>query len=162
MSARKRPQDSPAIWAKMQRLIVPEPMSGCWLWLGAVNNQGYPKAAASSSWRLGTRVALEVALGRTLGRWEFALHRCDVPSCVNPVHLYVGDSKQNSADMLRRDRQRIEQRRGVVMTRERASEARQLRANGWSLAALCAKYGMKSLGSMSLLLSGKRWRHGVS
>lgn len=35
----------------------------------------------------------------------FVLHKCDVPACMNPDHLYLGDQKANVHDMLVRKRQ---------------------------------------------------------
>ena len=32
------------------------------------------------------------------------LHRCDVPGCVNPDHLFVGTFKDNTQDMIRKGR----------------------------------------------------------
>lgn len=33
------------------------------------------------------------------------LHRCDVPACIRPDHLYVGDHARNMADRQERGRQ---------------------------------------------------------
>jgi hypothetical protein len=37
-------------------------------------------------------------------RGLFVLHRCDVPSCVNPSHLFVGAAKDNVRDCIKKGR----------------------------------------------------------
>lgn len=68
---------------------LPEPMSGCWLWMGKVEPSGYGRAWSRESPRrpvMAHRAVYEelrgpVPMGLTLD------HKCRVRSCVNPDHL---------------------------------------------------------------------------
>jgi hypothetical protein len=71
----------------------------CVLWTGALNSGGYPV-----TWKNGKTVYAhrEVAQAR---KGQVVLHPCDNPSCVNPSHLKLGTAKDNSADMVAKERQ---------------------------------------------------------
>lgn len=83
---------------------MPCPATGCWLWTGELNQDGYGvfKVHIGEGKRKNYK-AYRVALG-IFERGVYVLHRCDVRACVNPAHLYVGSHKQNMADMAARGR----------------------------------------------------------
>lgn len=60
--------------------VVPVPESGCWLWLGGVDADGYGHMNGN---RRAHRVSYERHVGG-IPRGMFVCHHCDVPSCVNP------------------------------------------------------------------------------
>jgi hypothetical protein len=70
---------------------TPEPNTGCWLWLGS-NKGAYPGFGNSYVNRemLGLR-----------SRRQHACHRCNQKMCVNPAHVYRGDSFTNMQDVVR-------------------------------------------------------------
>ena len=86
---------------------MPEPNSGCWLWVGAAADaHGY------GAWR-GAR-AHRVAWERSYGpipAGAYVCHRCDVRACVNPGHLFLGSPGDNVRDMVKKGRQRAPTRR---------------------------------------------------
>lgn len=83
--------------------VSPEPTTGCWLWTGHVQHQGYGRlwSADRQGMILATHVALAIA-GRPVPPRMMACHRCDVwgvgPACVNPDHLFVGSNQDNQID----------------------------------------------------------------
>jgi hypothetical protein len=88
---------------RLERNSIPEPNSGCTLWLGSSNKEGYGRIGVSGRSELATHAALRVA-GREVPRGMLACHTCDNPYCINPDHLYVGTHQDNMRDMVRKRR----------------------------------------------------------
>jgi hypothetical protein len=84
-------------------LYSPEPMSGCWLWLGRLKSNGYPLIGVKGKTLYAHRYSLAQKLG-ALPEETHVLHHCDVPSCVNPDHLYAGRNIDNVRDREKRAR----------------------------------------------------------
>jgi HNH endonuclease len=75
----------------------PEPMSGCWLWVGAAFNTGYGQLRVGAKTISAHRLAWELFRG-LIPDGLSVLHRCDVPACVNPDHLFIGTHNDNNQD----------------------------------------------------------------
>jgi len=84
------------------RSVVNE--NGCWIWQGPVAPNGYGYCGYGGQNVKVHRRMLEVKLGRRFARLEYACHTCDVRRCVNPEHLWLGTSKQNSFDSVSKRR----------------------------------------------------------
>ena len=73
----------------LQRLFEkcqPEPNSGCWLWIGALNRDGYSNFSFRGESTLGHRASYILFRGKIPKTKEID-HLCRVRCCVNPAHL---------------------------------------------------------------------------
>jgi HNH endonuclease len=75
--------------------IVPE--TGCWLWTGGWNNQGYGVLGSRNKKYLSHRVSYECRFGAIPDGLN-VLHKCDTPTCCNPDHLFLGTHAENMRD----------------------------------------------------------------
>lgn len=74
---------------------MPEPNSGCWLWLAGVNNKGYAQIPVGLSVSAPAhRVAYELYRG-PIPDGLFIDHLCRTRSCVNPWHLEPVTNREN-------------------------------------------------------------------
>lgn len=82
---------------------IPEPNTGCWLWLKGLSSDGYGKVKRNSKTVRAHRLSYELANG-AIPSTSLVLHSCDQPSCVNPEHLRIGTAQDNADDRRRRNR----------------------------------------------------------
>jgi len=87
--------------------IIPEPNSGCWLWMLADNGNGYGQMTYRQAHYLAHKFAYEAFREKVPTGLEIC-HKCDVRSCLNPDHMYVGTGKDNMRDAARRGRCRAQ------------------------------------------------------
>ena len=72
---------------RLERLSIPEPNSGCWLWTGFLHKSGYGRIAVSHSIsRFAHRVSYETFKCEIPDGLELD-HLCRVRCCINPDHL---------------------------------------------------------------------------
>lgn len=81
---------------------VPEPNTGCLLWLGHSFDR-YGVLRVRGKYMRAHRFAYERING-PIGAGLCVLHRCDTPMCVNPEHLFLGTQKDNMLDRERKGR----------------------------------------------------------
>jgi hypothetical protein len=132
-------KDRDRFWAKVERNCA----GGCWLWaaskLGSRYGQFVIQEAPGKQQHLyAHRVAWILARG-PIPAGAYICHSCDVPLCVNPDHLFVGDQFDNMQDASQKGRLSIPRKRTrtikpQVIERYLAGEATQRQ--------LAAEYGV--------------------
>lgn len=76
------PRIEPTVWDK----VVPEPNSGCWLFIGAQSKAGYGQIRRRGRTLYAHRLFFETFVGPIEAGLEID-HRCRLRCCVNPQHL---------------------------------------------------------------------------
>lgn len=98
---------SRACWPRVEdrfaEKVRVDPVTGCHIWTGALNNRGYGQVRVDGKTVLAHRVAWERKNG-PLPTGMNALHSCDTPPCVNEEHLHPGTLSDNSMEMVARGR----------------------------------------------------------
>lgn len=84
-------------------MFSPEPNSGCWLWIASGNTDGYGQIMIRNKTRSAHRVSWKLHYGK-LPLDSLVCHKCDVPCCVNPDHLFLGTYKDNIVDCIEKGR----------------------------------------------------------
>lgn len=83
--------------------ISPEPNSGCWLWDGCMDREGYGHFKIKGIQNRAHRVSYELFCD-SIEENKVICHKCDTPSCVNPEHLFKGTLKDNAQDRVKKKR----------------------------------------------------------
>lgn len=125
--------------------------SGCWLWSGPLQRTGYARVWFRGRLIMAHRLSWELING-PIPVGQFVLHRCDVRHCVNPAHLFLGSSRDNTQDMLRKDRG------GCVLNTKRVLEILERRKNGESIAGIARSFGVH-YHTVSRVIHGQQWKH---
>lgn len=93
-------------WSISRRLQSKSKLSkttGCILWTGAKTSAGYGMLRFNKKAYRTHRLSYIEAFGE-IKEGMHVLHRCDVPSCINPQHLFLGTHADNMRDMAAKGR----------------------------------------------------------
>lgn len=74
--------------------VMPEPMSGCWIWTGMRTNKGYARTTGQPYFMV-HRLSFESARGPIPEHLQLD-HLCRLRCCVNPTHLEAVTSRINT------------------------------------------------------------------
>lgn len=99
----------------------------CWLWVACICRRYGLFFVGNGKFSTAHRFSWELTHGQVPdGLW--VLHRCDVPTCVRPDHLFLGTNYDNTQDKVRKGRhQRGERTYNHKITETQARSIRESR-----------------------------------
>lgn len=145
---------------RFEEKFVPEPNTGCWLWIGSIAGKGYGAFWNGKYEVKAHRFSYELYVGpipKGSGHHgTCVLHRCDVRCCVNPDHLFLGSNQDNAEDRDKKGRNtKGETHPMSKLTEEQVLE---IRADGRTHEAIGADYGISDK-TVSSIKRRTRWKH---
>lgn len=87
----------------IERNSIPVTESGCWLWLRGRDECGYGHTWINGAPARAHRASYEAFVG-PIATGLCVCHKCDVPACVNPQHLFLASHRDNILDAVRKGR----------------------------------------------------------
>jgi len=139
---------------------MPEPNSGCWLWCGTLSNMGYGKMYAWGQTKASAHRVSYILHTGPIPEGLHVLHHCDVRSCVNPDHLFVGTPDDNSKDMMSKGRHRTRPNRGVANHNAKLTDddVRIIKASAETGVVLARQFNVTNH-VIYLIRHGRSWSH---
>lgn len=134
---------------------------GCWNWIGIKDRRGYGRVKIKRKAVLAHRIAWKETFG-PIPDGLCVCHKCDNPSCINPSHLFLGTKKDNSTDMV--NKQRCNPPYGSRCWRSKLTESQVIeirRKYNHTLAhqsVLASEYGVRPK-AIAKILYRQRWKH---
>ena len=149
-------KDAKRFWSKVALSSVDE----CWHWTAGLTPAGYgwfyttkPKMNHPAH-RIAYFLAYRIQPGSL-----FVCHHCDVPTCCNPTHLFLGTHKDNMRDMRAKNRQNAGSEHHLAKLREPdIAIIRERLANRESLSSIASDYNVAK-SQISRIKNGLQWKH---
>lgn len=145
-------------WSLVERV----PWTTCWLWMGGDEDYGYGRYCFNGKRRRAHALAFEFSTGiKTNGKC--VCHKCDVRTCVNPDHLFLGTRADNLRDMWAKGRgvnnPKLGEKHGMAKLKElQVLEIRARLKTRESQSSIAKSYGV-SQSQISLIKLRKEWSH---
>jgi hypothetical protein len=132
----------------------------CHIWTARCDDDGYGTLKVGGKTLRAHRLSYEHFIG-PIGE-NHVLHKCDVPSCVNPNHLFLGGHAANVADKVAKSRQakgkKARAKKRTKLTNDQVIKIRELAVSGHTQRSIADKFGVTQA-NISLIISKKNWAY---
>lgn len=149
------------------------PFCGCQIWFGPSVPHGYGVLSVNGRQTYAHRASWVLEHGEIPGGL-YVLHKCDTPACINVDHLFLGSARDNTKDMVKKNRGNYanhargkdhyfygngykgENHPGSKLNQSQVDEIRNAYKPGVRQIDLASKYGVKQA-CISSIVRGKSW-----
>lgn len=129
----------------------------CLLWTASTDTHGYGSLRDSGRLWKAHRWSFHNFV-RPIVRKEVVCHRCDIPACVEPAHLFAGTQAENLQDMVKKGRAA----KGTSLPQAKLTDDRvtciQALRGRVPQAVIARAFGVNQ-STVSRVCSGEAWRH---
>jgi hypothetical protein len=127
-------------WLERALARVKQDENGCWIWQGPKQRRGYGLMSHKYFVRQHHvhRILYQLSYGQRLGRWDYVCHACDVTSCVNPAHMWIGTPADNQKDMQAKRRGKYQKQSACKHGHEYNNQNTRM-TNGRRTCRICAR-----------------------
>lgn len=136
---------------------IPVTESGCWLWTGAKARGDYGVINKDNKLVRAHRVSYMLFKGK-IPDGLMVLHKCDIPDCVNPEHLFLGTAMDNTHDMIKKGRQSVMKGENHYKSILNRDDIKIIRNSHKKVKELAEEYGVAP-GTIYNVLQRKTWSH---
>jgi predicted XRE-type DNA-binding protein len=132
----------------------------CWLWTSCIRNN-YGNFSVKNKTLRPHRIIYELTYDK-IPDGMFVCHKCDIPLCCNPKHLFLGTHTDNMQDMVKKGRlpsQIGEKSHTAKLSEESVRKIRELHKTGNYYQRQIAAMFKISRQRVSAIITGKCWEH---
>lgn len=140
----------------------------CWLWQGAIDKRKSGKKCYGRfrfdkypiPMDRAHRASYKLNVG-PIPEGLYVCHKCDVPACVNPAHLFLGTQKDNVQDMYRKGRAASvagENHPAARLTKKDVFKIRELKQQGVAAKIIASLYGVTN-NYIYDIINRRAWAH---
>jgi len=153
--------DEARFWAKVHKLNEPD---GCWVWIAGQTKDMYGKFSIYKDKKCidirAHHYSWQLHIGRPVPKSMVICHKCDKPYCVNPTHLFIGTTQDNTKDRDNKNRQaKGEKINFAKLTAKEVKEIRELYLlKLYTIQQLSNSYGI-SYSSIAKIIRKETWKH---
>ena len=143
---------------RFESYAEPIPECGCWIWTGAVFNDGYGAFRRPKFTERAHRTAWWLYFGK-IPKGALVLHKCDIPLCVNPEHLFLGTQKDNCSDAQQKRRHSHGEKHGMHrLTEVDVLEVLAAKRAGETGVAIAKRFDVTTT-TISAIWTGRSWKY---
>lgn len=158
------PSQRSRFWLRVDKLgsiptMCPE-LGHCWLWQGTCSWSGYGEIQIGNQRHFKTHRLSWIWHKGDIPDGHEVCHRCDIPRCVNPDHLFLGTHQENMADAAAKGRMGHGERHYKAhLTENAVLEIRNLRGTT-SMRSIAKRFGVTDT-AIADIFYGITWKHVV-